>query len=57
MSPSRTHPSVLKSLVAALKEIRHMPRNLARFLDTFSQVTVVFLALYLGLATVGLGVA
>lgn len=57
MSPSRTNPSVLKTLAAALKEIRHMPRNLARFLDTFSQVTVVFLALYLGLATAGLGVA
>lgn len=57
MSPSRTHTTALMSLVAALKEIRRMPRNLARFLDTFSQVTVVFLALYLGLATAGLGVA
>lgn len=55
MSPpvSRT---VTNPIAAAWKEIRRMSRNLARFLDTFSHVTVVFLALYLGVATFGLGV-
>lgn len=52
MSPSRSIPN---PLAAAWKEIRRMPRNLTRFLDSFSHVTIVFLALYVGLATVGLG--
>lgn len=55
MSSSRTHPPVRKIPAAVWKELRQMSRNLARFLDTFSHVTVVFLALYIGLATAGLG--
>lgn len=55
MSPSRT-PLVVRSPIAtAWKELRRMSRNLTHFLDTLSHVTVVFLALYLGLATAGLG--
>lgn len=52
MSPSRSIPN---PFAAAWKEIRRMSRNLIRFLDTFSHVTIVFLTLYIGLATVGLG--
>ena len=55
MSPSASR-TIPNPIVAAWKEIRRMSRNLARFLDTFSHVTVVFLALYLGVATFGLGV-
>ena len=50
-APIRTVPS---TLAAVWKEFRRMPRNLIRFLDTMSHVTVVFLALYVGLATLGL---
>jgi hypothetical protein len=52
MSPPTTSRDIL---LAAWKEIRRMSRNLIRFLDTLSHVTVVFLALYVGVATVGLG--
>jgi hypothetical protein len=54
MSPSQIR-TLSNPLAAAWKELRRMSRNLIRFLDTFSHVTVVFLALYVGLATVGLG--
>lgn len=54
MSPPTTR-SIPNPFAAAWKEIRRMPRNLIRFLDSLSHVTVVFLALYLGLATAGLG--
>jgi hypothetical protein len=52
--PTTSRPNLF---AAAWKEIRRMSRNLVRFLDTFSHVTIVFLALYVGLATAGVGVA
>lgn len=55
MSRSPMSRSIPNPFAAAWKELRRMPRNLIRFLDTFSHVTVVFLALYVGLATAGLG--
>jgi hypothetical protein len=57
MSPPRTIRLNPNPLAAAWKELRRMPRNLIRFLDTMSHVTVVFLALYVAVsvATVGLG--
>lgn len=54
MSPSLPTRTVPNPLAAAWKELRRMPVNLIRFLDTMSHVTVVFLALYVGLATLGL---
>lgn len=54
MSPPTTR-SIRDPIATARKELRRMSRNLTRFLDTLSHVTVVFLALYLGLATAGLG--
>ena len=57
MSPPRTTRTIQKPLALAWKEIRRMSRNLLRFLDTISHVTVVFLALYVGVATAGLGLA
>jgi hypothetical protein len=48
----RSNPNPL----APWKEIRGMPLNLNRFLDATASITIVFLALYLGAATVGLGV-
>lgn len=55
MSPAQSR-TLARPIAAAWKEIRRMSRNLARFLDRFSHVTVVFLALYLGVATFGVGV-
>lgn len=55
MSPPRA-VRLTRNLVATVrKEIRRMPSTLIRFLDAMSHITVVFLALYVGLATVGLG--
>jgi hypothetical protein len=53
MTPSRT--SAANLLVAIWMEIRRMPRTLMRFLDAMSHITIVVLALYVGMATVGLG--
>jgi hypothetical protein len=55
MSPPQTIRTIPNPLAAAWKELRRMPRPLIRFLDTMSHVTVVFLALYVAVATVGLG--
>lgn len=54
MSP--TVRSVPNPFAAAWKEIRRMSRHLNRFLDAFAHLTVVCLALYVGAATLGLGV-
>ena len=55
MSPSASR-SIPNPIALAWKEIRRMSRNFVRFLDTLSHVTVVFLALYLGVATLCVGV-
>jgi hypothetical protein len=55
MSPALTSLRIPNLVAAAWKEIRRMPRHLIRFLDSFSHVTVVFLALYVAVATAGLG--
>ena len=57
MSPPRPIRTIPNLLAPAWKEIRRMSRHFVRFLDTLSHVTVVFLALYLGVATAGLGLA
>ena len=49
--PRQTNPSTIPSL----KEIRRMPLSLNRFLDAAGSLTIVFLALYVGAATFGLG--
>ena len=40
---------------APWKEIRLMPLKLTRFLDATASITIVFLTLYVGVATFGLG--
>lgn len=55
MSPTQPIRTVPNPLAAAWKELRRMPRTLIRFLDAMSHVTVVFLALYVAVATIGLG--
>jgi hypothetical protein len=57
MSPRRTTRTIPNLLAPAWKEIRRMSRNFVRFLDTLSHVTVVFLALYVGGAMAGIGLA
>lgn len=57
MSPPETRRTRRNLLAPAWKEIRRMSRNLARILDALSHVTVVFLALYVGVATAGIGLA
>ena len=47
----RSNPNPL----AAWKEIRLMPRKLNRFLDATASFTIVFLTLYVAVATFGLG--
>ena len=54
MSPSRIQRSTHTS-AAPWREIRRMSRTLNRILDAASHVTIVFLALYVGAATFGLG--
>ena len=57
MNPSRrprTNPLFALPL-AALKEIRRMSRKLNRFLDAMASITIVSLALYIGVSTFGLG--
>ena len=54
MNPPRTTRPIPNP---AWKELRRMSRKLIRVLDTLSHVTVVFLTLYVGVATFGLGVA
>ena len=54
MTPPRTIRPIPNP---AWKELRRMSHKLIRALDTLSHITVVFLALYLGVATFGLGVA
>lgn len=56
MSPSRSTFTVRPLATAVCKELRRMSRNLVRYLDTMSHVTVVVLALYVGVATFGVGV-
>ena len=53
MSPPRM-PRPHRTPLVAWKEIRLM--SLTRFLDATASVTIVFLALYVGAATFGLGV-
>lgn len=57
MSPTLTQTTIPTLIAAAWKELRRMPRQLIRFLDSVSHVTVVFLALYVAVAfaTAGLG--
>ena len=57
MSPPPMSRPIPNPFVPAWKELRRMSRNLIRFLDTLSHVTVVFLALYVAAATLGLGYA
>ncbi|MBX3485922.1 hypothetical protein [Phenylobacterium sp.] len=55
MNPTLTPAFVPTLIAAARKELRRMPRRLIRVLDSLSHVTVVFLALYVAVATAGLG--
>ena len=59
MNPSRMPRTNLRLLVAlplaALKEIRLMSHKLNRFLDAMASITIVSLALYIGVSTFGLG--
>jgi hypothetical protein len=50
----RTNPLFALPHVA-LKEIRLMSHKLNRFLDATASITIVFLALYVGVSTFGLG--
>jgi len=49
--PTRSNPKP----IAPWKEIRLMSLKLTRFLDATASITIVFLALYIGAATFGLG--
>lgn len=57
MNPPRiTRTNLLVVLpLAALKEIRRMSHKLNRFLDAMASITIVSLALYIGVSTFGLG--
>ena len=55
MSLTRSLHALANPFHAILKEIRRMPRSLIRFLDSMSHITIVAFALYLGVATLGLG--
>ena len=56
-SPARSKPKPVAPWPPATgKEIRRMSLKLTRFLDASASITIVFLALYVGAATFGLGV-
>ena len=55
MSPFRNPEPTNPRPVPPLKEIRRMPMTLNRILDAAGSLTIVFLALYVGAATFGLG--
>lgn len=48
-------PRPMPTPIAPWKEIRLMPLKLTRFLDATASITIVFLTLYVGVATFGLG--
>jgi hypothetical protein len=56
MNPTSTSRSAASIPSAASKETPRMPVQLVRLLDAASHVAVVFLALYVGVSTFGLGV-